>query len=78
MHTQVKVYTLTLAAMWIVVGQAVVTLLAVVTAGGLNVELTAALPGDHAHVQVCVAVTHTSLHGAHRITVTRCGEGECE
>jgi len=53
-----------------VLAQPVVALLAVVAARAFDVGFAATLAGDHAHVQVGVAVAHASLQRAHRVTVT--------
>lgn len=52
---------LTLTTQWVILTQPIIALLAVVATGPFDVGFAATLSCDHPHVQVCVAVTHTTL-----------------
>lgn len=69
--------SLTLASPGVVLAQAVVGLLAEVAADAPYVLFAAALSCNHAQLRLCVAVTHATIHRAHRVTVT-CWRGEKE
>ena len=60
----------TLATKWVVLTEPIITLLAVIAARAFNVGFAPALSCDQPHVQISVAITHTSLQRSHRITIT--------
>lgn len=51
----------TLTTKWVVLAQPVITFLADIATHAFDIDLAAALPSNHPHVQVSVAVTYTTL-----------------